>query len=76
VETEKGKQWIAKIRRDPGSTFTVSEYTKICSQHFTADDFVTLPVPGYSPVRPRLKAAVPSVFLWRAKKQRETVTST
>ena len=42
----------------------------------TADDFVTSPVPGYSPVRSRLKAsAVPTVFSWNAKKQHETVTS-
>ncbi|XP_065905880.1 uncharacterized protein [Dysidea avara] len=76
VNTEKGKQWIAKIRRDPGLAFTINKYTKICSQHFTADDFVTSPVPGYSPVRSRLKAsAVPTVFSWNAKKQRETVTS-
>ena len=33
-------------------------------------------MPGYSPVRSRLKAsAVPTVFSWNAKKQRETVTS-
>ena len=76
VNTEKGKQWIAKIRRDPGLAFTINKYTKICSQHFTTDDFVTSPVPGYSPVRSRLKAsAVPTVFSWNAKKQCETVTS-
>ena len=75
LHTVKGKTWIARIRRDPGSKFLVNKYTKICSQHFTSDDFVSLPECPL--VRPHLKpTAVPSVFPWSTEKfKRETLTS-
>ena len=38
--TDKGKLWIAKIRRDPGHDFVVNKYTKVCSLHFTAEDYI------------------------------------
>ena len=71
----KGKTWIAKISRDTSSKFVVNNYTKICSQHFTSDDFVSLPACPL--VRPHLKPiAVPSVFPWSIEKFKcETLTS-
>jgi len=75
AHSEKGKQWIAKIRRDPGEAFDVNEYTKICSRHFTSNDFVCLE--GCPAIRARLKpSAVPFIFPWSGKKvERESVTS-
>jgi len=56
--TIRYKNWIVKIRRDPGSKFVINKYTKICSQHFTAEDFS-------SKERRRLKPdTVPSIFPW------------
>ena len=56
--TIRYKTWIVKIRRDPGSKFQINMHTKICSQHFTDEDFSLTE-------RPRLKStAVPSVFAW------------
>ena len=75
LHTVKGKTWIARIRRDPGSKFVVNKYTKICSQHFTSDDFVSLPECPL--VRPHLiPTAVPSVFPWSVEKFKcDTLTS-
>ena len=67
VDSEKGKQWLAKIRRDPGEHFVVNEYTKICSQHFTSSDFVSLP--KCPSIRARLiPSAIPSIFPWSEKR--------
>lgn len=33
------KEWIAKISRDVGPSFTITKRTKICSMHFKAGDF-------------------------------------
>ena len=38
-DPETRKIWIQKIRRDPGKFFNVTTHTKICSAHFTKDDF-------------------------------------
>ena len=75
LDTVKGKIWITRIRQDPGSKFVVNKYTKICSHHFTCDDFVSLP--ECPSVRFHLKpSAVPSIFPWSGKKfKRETLTS-
>ena len=74
LHTVKGKTWIARICRDPGSKF-VNKYTKIFSQHFTSDDFVSLPECPL--VIPHLKpTAVPSVFPWSVEKfKRDALTS-
>lgn len=66
--------WIVKIRRDPGSQFFIKEHTKICSDHFTADDFVNcLECPL---TRPRLKpTAVPSIFPWTVRTHKRTSTT-
>lgn len=56
--------WITKMKRDP-RYFNVNRHTKICSEHFTSDDFIN----PYSSKK-RLKAdAVPSIFSWNKDKQ-------
>uniref|UniRef100_G3MQG1 THAP-type domain-containing protein n=1 Tax=Amblyomma maculatum TaxID=34609 RepID=G3MQG1_AMBMU len=75
------KKWIVAIRRDVGKDFTILHHTKVCSKHFTDDDFY----PRYASGMKRLKEnAVPSLFSFptnAAKKQRNppkerhTVTS-
>lgn len=40
MKTSKGKLWIAKIRRDPGPNFKVHCNTKVCSLHFSTDDYI------------------------------------
>ena len=40
INTDKGKLWIAKICRDPSHDFVVNKYTKVCSLHFTAEDYI------------------------------------
>ncbi|KAK7174122.1 hypothetical protein R3I93_001336 [Phoxinus phoxinus] len=56
-EVQKMK-WVIAIRRDEGPTFVIRRgSTYVCSQHFTADDYI----PGSS----RLKVgAIPSRFQW------------
>jgi len=39
INTDKGKLWIAKIRRDPGHDFVVNKYTNVCSLHFRSAGF-------------------------------------
>ena len=74
--SEKGKTWIQKVRHDPGSDFIINKRTKVCSEHFTPDDFVfgNLSLNGG---RRRLKqSAIPSVFAWtRGKNKRTSLTS-
>ena len=72
------KTWLVKIRRDTGPNFTVSKYTRICSQHFTPADF-TITEKGRRFLRP---AAIPSRFPWskdkpdRCKRQRALADAT
>ena len=55
--------WITKMKRDP-RYFNVNRHTKICSEHFTSDDFIN----PYSSKK-RLKAdAVRSIFSWNIDK--------
>ena len=54
---------IMKMKRDP-RYFSVNCHTKICSEHFTSDDFIN----PYSTKR-RLKVnAVPLIFAWNKEK--------
>lgn len=60
------KRWIAAIRRDKGKYFNVTEYTRVCSRHFTSNDN------KYSLTgrKKTLKdSAVPSVFPLKKEKQ-------
>lgn len=51
--------WITKMKRDP-KFFRVNKHAKICSSHFTEDDFIE-PLAN----KKRLKrTAVPSKFIW------------
>ena len=74
-EKARAQQWIAKIRRDPGSDFVINRNTKVCSEHFTADDYS-----GKDPQAARRvlkQTAVPSLFPWNSDKvfQRTTRNS-
>ena len=59
-------QWIHAIRRDPGKVFKITRQTKVCSLHFTEDDFMKDPA-GLSTKRTLLPNAVPSVFSWTSQ---------
>ena len=64
LKTDRAKEWIVKIRRDPGVNFKINKNTKICSQHFKPDDY-TFSEYELSSSKPRLRpTAVPSVFPW------------
>ena len=71
------KEWIVKIRRDPGINFTVNKHTKVCSEHFSPNDFVAT-IPDFPTVRARLHSnAIPSIFPWSAEVYKcKTFTST
>jgi len=59
TDKERAQQWIAKIRCDPGINFTIRNNTKVCSKHFTPDDFAC---GGGEPLAPRhvlKKTAIP-----------------
>ncbi|CAN7941737.1 unnamed protein product, partial [Ixodes hexagonus] len=56
------KKWIIAIKRDEGTHFRVTQYTKVCSNHFQGSDFI----PGVaSGKKILLDTAVPSVFSFR-----------
>ena len=40
TDKERAKEWIVKIRRDPGPDFVINNNTKVCSEHFKPEDFV------------------------------------
>ena len=70
------KEWILKIRRDPGVKFVITKCTKVCSEHFVADDFVD-PFPELPTLRACLhNHAVSSVFPWPAKITQEQTSFT
>jgi len=75
-KTARGEEWIVKIRRDPGVNFKITKSTKICSLHFSADDytFSEYQIPSS---KPRLRrTAVPSIFPWTTQAfQRNSITS-
>ncbi|CAN7992682.1 unnamed protein product, partial [Ixodes hexagonus] len=56
------KKWIIAIKRDEGTHFRVTQYTKVCSIHFQGSDFI----PGVASGKKILRdTAVPSVFSFR-----------
>ncbi|XP_065896377.1 uncharacterized protein [Dysidea avara] len=67
-KTQKGKEWIKRIRRDPRPKFNIAKNTKICSLHFTPEDYVFSELQlelELESCRPRLKPnAYPTVFPW------------
>ena len=64
LKTARAKEWIVKIRRDPGVNFKITKSTKICSPYFSVDDytFSEYQIPS-SKLRLR-RTAVPSIFPW------------
>ena len=65
------KVWISRIRRDPKRDFKVTKSTKVCSEHFTPEDFIST-----SSQKKRLKeGACPSVFSWSSKSQVRSLPS-
>ena len=59
--SRKKKKWKVKIRRDEGELFTITEHTRVCSLHFTGDDYGTT-LGGLKVLK---DDAVPSVFPWK-----------
>ena len=63
------RRWIAAIKRDKGRFFAIGSDTRVCSAHFTAEDYLAQCGPevlseGQGRRRPCLKRnAVPSIFL-------------
>ncbi|KAH9364378.1 hypothetical protein HPB48_016257 [Haemaphysalis longicornis] len=51
--------WIIAIKRDPGTYFSIERTTKVCSRHFTENDFVPNVASGRRYLR---ENAVPSIF--------------
>lgn len=56
------KRWIVAIKRDEGSNFKVTKFTKVCSKHFQPCDFTPGLASGHNILR---ETAVPSVFRFR-----------
>ncbi|XP_067308226.1 THAP domain-containing protein 3-like [Pseudorasbora parva] len=54
------REWIHKIRRDPGRHFKINVHTKVCSDHFTEESFLKTLVG----MRKLKKGAVPTLFAW------------
>ncbi len=61
LNEDQKRKWVITIRREEGSTFVIRRSsTYVCSQHFTAADYV----PGSSRPLPLKVGAIPSRFLW------------
>ena len=61
-------QWIAKIRRDEGDYFAVTENTRVCSKHFCEEDY-TVSEDGKGKKIVLKKGAVPTIFKWSSEKR-------
>ncbi|XP_065884580.1 uncharacterized protein [Dysidea avara] len=77
TDKERAKEWIVKIRRDPGPDFVINEYTKVCSEHFKPEDYLCGGEDPQAARRMLTKTAVPSLFSWPSCsiKKRTTTTS-
>ena len=53
--------WIAKIRRDEGDYFAVTENTRVCSKHVCEEDY-TVSEDGKGKKIVLKKGAVPTIF--------------
>ncbi|XP_075470481.1 uncharacterized protein LOC142502819 [Ascaphus truei] len=60
VEPQRHKEWLSRIRREPGPTFKVSACTRVCSKHFVSSDFVRT-LTGKRNLKP---SSVPCIFQW------------
>ena len=61
-------QWIAKIRRDEGDYFAVTENTRVCSKHFCEEDY-KVSEDGKGKKIVLKKGAVPTIFKWSSEKR-------
>ncbi|XP_068108069.1 uncharacterized protein [Hyperolius riggenbachi] len=60
VEPQRHRDWLTRIRREPGPNFKVSSCTRVCSKHFLSTDFVKT-LTGKRNLKPY---SVPCVFQW------------
>lgn len=65
-DAEVYKKWIIAIRRDEGKHFKVTKATKVCSKHFSEEDYVPKVANGR---RHLYTHAVPSVFQFKTLKR-------
>ena len=76
TDKERALKWIAKIRRNPGPEFLIIITTKMCSNHFTIEDYTLGSRDELAAWRVLKKTAIPSLFPWsNAKCERTTRTS-
>ena len=61
-------QWIAKVRRDEGDYFAVTENTRVCSRHFCEEDY-KVSEDGKGKKIVLKKGAVPTIFKWSSEKR-------
>ncbi|XP_059905363.1 THAP domain-containing protein 3-like [Gadus macrocephalus] len=67
------REWIIKIKRDPGRHFKINTYTKVCSEHFLPDCLVKTKT-GITKLK---QGAVPTVFAWSSfRPERRSVVRT
>lgn len=60
VEPQRHRDWLNRIRREPGPSFKVSSCTRVCSKHFLPSDFVRT-LTGKRNLKPY---SVPCIFQW------------
>ena len=65
---ELNDQWIAKIRREEGDYFAVTENTRVCSKHFCKEDY-KVSEDGKGKKIVLKKGAVPTIFKWSCEKR-------
>lgn len=66
VDDPLRKRWLINIKRDEDKTFVVKGHTRVCSVHFSADQYE---VHTYSGRRYLLRGAVPTIFeCWKSNK--------
>ncbi|KAG8449152.1 hypothetical protein GDO86_015996 [Hymenochirus boettgeri] len=68
VEPQRHRDWLNRIRREPGPTFKVSSCTRVCSKHFHPSDFVRT-LTGKRNLKP---TSVPCIFQWTNSEEMET----
>ncbi|EDO32204.1 predicted protein [Nematostella vectensis] len=74
-DEEIRKKWLVKIRRDEGSSFKISSGTRVCSRHFSEEDYLA---PDNAGRRMLKRGSVPSIFDWSSqpKSRRKIVRHT
>ncbi|XP_063295473.1 uncharacterized protein LOC134582758 [Pelobates fuscus] len=70
VEPRRHRDWLNRIRREPGPSFKVSSCTRVCSKHFLPSDFVRT-LTGKRNLKP---TSVPCIFQWTTDELMEQQT--